>query len=314
MARPRAATDKQILAAADELAAEKGWKAVYAKEVREKLGLGGSLSTFTQIINTWRAERAESEDVEAPTAEIVEDRASVIDDGLSAVADALKTMRTTVTAEIDRAVADERKKSDRMRADEREVHEKTTAALRAEIEALQSENADLAEEAGFEATRADTAEDATTAASEEIDRLKQKITQLEETAAQVPELQQQIKDLYKAADDLKASTDAMIASAEAREESAQDARTVAEQKTEDLRIELKDVNSALSTVRTDLATAQAEKTRLSESVKEQMTRADLAEARVAPAQERADAAWGRVDELIAQMARKDEKDYKAKKA
>ena len=40
MARPRAASDEQIIATAEELAAEKGWKAVYGKEVREKLARG----------------------------------------------------------------------------------------------------------------------------------------------------------------------------------------------------------------------------------------------------------------------------------
>ena len=50
MARPRTASDEQIIATAEELAAEKGWKAVYGKEVREKLARGGSLSTFTQVI------------------------------------------------------------------------------------------------------------------------------------------------------------------------------------------------------------------------------------------------------------------------
>ena len=57
MARPRTASDEQIIATAEELAAEKGWKAVYGKEVREKLARGGSLSTFTQVINAWRAEK-----------------------------------------------------------------------------------------------------------------------------------------------------------------------------------------------------------------------------------------------------------------
>ena len=66
------------------------------------------------VINAWRAEKAENEEMEAPASEIVEDRASVLDDGLSAVADTLKSMRMAVTAEIDRAVTDERKKSDRI--------------------------------------------------------------------------------------------------------------------------------------------------------------------------------------------------------
>ena len=79
MARPRAASDEQIIATAEELAAEKGWKAVYGKEVREKLAQGSSLSTFTQVINAWRAEKATTnEEVKAHASEIVEDRASVL--------------------------------------------------------------------------------------------------------------------------------------------------------------------------------------------------------------------------------------------
>ena len=67
-------------------------KILNAKAVREKLARGGSLSTFTRVINAWRAEMAENEEVEAPASEIVEDRASVLDDGTSAVADTESTI------------------------------------------------------------------------------------------------------------------------------------------------------------------------------------------------------------------------------
>ena len=242
MARPRAASDEQIIATAEALADEKGWKAVYAKEVREKLARGGSLSTFTQVINAWRAKKAENEEVEAPASEIVEDRASVLDDGLSAVVDTLKSMRMAVTAEIDRAVTDERKKSDRIRADERDLYEKSTAILRAEIQALQSENADLAEEAGSEATLADTAENLAASKDETIDQLQQDIANLEEAAKQVPDLLFKIESLNSAVDDLKASTAAQIATAEDREKAASAAQAATEKKTEDLRGELKAVS------------------------------------------------------------------------
>ena len=308
MARPRAASDEQIIATAEELADEKGWKAVYGKEVREKLARGGSLSTFTQVINAWRAEKATTnEEVKALASEIVEDRASVLDHGLSAVADALKSMRMAVTAEIDRAVTDERKKSDRIRADERDLHEKSTAALRAEIEALQSENADLAEEAGSEATRADTAEDLAASNDETINQLRQDITNLKEVAEQVPELQSKIESLASAADDLKASTAAQVATAEDREKTAGVAQVAAEKRTEDLRDELKAVSSDLATARTDLATARAERSQSDEKLESAVT--DAAKER-----DRADAAWGRLENLISQMSGKDEADAEGNKA
>ena len=136
--------------------------------------------------------------MKVPASEIVEDRASVLDHGLSVVADTLKSMRMAVTAEIDRAVTDERKKSDRIRADERDLHEKSSATLRAEVEALQSENAALAEEAGSETTRADTAKDLAASNDETTKQLQRDITNLEKVAEQVPELQSKIESLAPA--------------------------------------------------------------------------------------------------------------------
>ena len=209
-------------------------------------------------------------------------------------------MRMAVTAEIDRAVTDERKKSDRIRADERDLHEKSTAALRAEIEALQSENADLAEEAGSEATRADTAEDLAASNDETINQLRQDITNLKEVAEQVPELQSKIESLASAADDLKASTAAQVATAEDREKTAGVAQVAAEKRTEDLRDELKAVSS-------DLATARAERSQSDEKLESAVT--DAAKER-----DRADAAWGRLENLISQMSGKDEADAEGNKA
>ena len=65
----------------------------------------GSLSTFTQVINAWRAEKATTnEEVKAHASEIVEDRASVLDHGLSAVADTLKSMRVTLNRLLQRSI------------------------------------------------------------------------------------------------------------------------------------------------------------------------------------------------------------------
>ncbi|WP_126623197.1 hypothetical protein [Oceaniglobus ichthyenteri] len=225
MARPRAASDEQIIEAADHLAAEKGWRTVYAKAVHEHMNVGGSLSTFTKVISAWRATKQEEEgDVEAPANEVVEDRASIIDEGLTSIAGALKAMRTAVTDEIDRAVADERKKSDRIRADERDLHEKQIAQLTATIDAISAENDGLATEAQEESTRADNAEDElqrVTARTEdqagEIQRLAQKI---KDDNATREALKSEIEALQKSALDLQAVSDAAVKKAEDRADQA----------------------------------------------------------------------------------------------
>ena len=322
MARQRAATDEQIIAAAEELAETKGWPNVYARAVHKHMNVGGSLSTFTQVINAWRAEKAAGEEAEQPTmTEIVEDRASVIDDGLSAVAEALKTMRLTVTTEIDRAVADERKKSDRVRADERELHEKKISEMNATVDAISAENSGLAEEAQSETARADTAEDAAEElalkTARQFDEVGDKIDDLEKEAAKVPGLQSEIDDLKKAAEDLRISSSAQIAKAEDREKSAIAATAAADKKVEDLRAELSSINSDLSTARTDLATARAERAQSDEKlqaalaqVTKEQQRATAAAEDASKDKERADAAWSRVDSLVEQMksTEKDESD------
>lgn len=225
MARPRAASDEQIIEAADHLAAEKGWRTVYAKAVHEHMNVGGSLSTFTKVINAWRATKQEEEgDVEASANEVVEDRASIIDEGLTSIAEALKAMRTAVTNEIDRAVADERKKSDRIRADERDLHENKVAQMTATIDAISAENDGLATEAQEESTRADNLEDElqrVTAQSEdqagEIQTLTQKI---KDDGATQKALKSEIEALQKSARDQQVASDAAVKKAEDRADQA----------------------------------------------------------------------------------------------
>ena len=263
MARPRAATDEQIIQVAEEIAAEKGWRNVYAKAVHEKMNVGGSLSTFTKAIAAWRSEKeADDQDQgeELTSGDVVDDRVSVIDESLSNVATVLKSMRDAVTKEIDRAVADERRKSDRVRADECELHERKMAERDATIDAI---NESLATEAQAEAERADAAEN-------EIDEMNSRIKLLEGEAAKIPEMSFQIETLTHEKEKIKADSEARIAEmqetsaaaiekAEAREAAVVTDKRATEQKLDENRKELQSINSELTIARSDLATVRAER-------------------------------------------------------
>ena len=308
MARPRAATDEQIIQVAEEIAAEKGWRNVYAKAVHEKMNVGGSLSTFTKAIAAWRSEKeADDQDQgeELTSGDVVDDRVSVIDESLSNVATVLKSMRDAVTKEIDRAVADERRKSDRVRADECELHERKMAERDATIDAISAENESLATEAQAEAERADAAEN-------EIDEMNSRIKLLEGEAAKIPEMSFQIETLTHEKEKIKADSEARIAEmqetsaaaiekAEAREASVVTDKRATEQKLDENRKELQSINSELTTARSDLATVRAERA-------QSCSRAEAAEKKIQDLasdivreRTRADEAWSRVDALTLEM-------------
>ena len=308
MARPRAATDEQIIQVAEEIAAEKGWRNVYAKAVHDKMNVGGSLSTFTKAIAAWRSEKeADDQDQgeELTSGDVVDDRVSVIDESLSNVATVLKSMRDAVTNEIDRAVADERRKSDRVRADERELHERKMAERDATIDAISAENESLAIEAQAEAKRADAAEI-------EIGEMNSRIKLLEGEAAKIPEMSSQIETLTHEKEKIKADSEVRIAEtqetsaaaiekAEAREAAVVTDKRATEQKLDENRKELQSINSDLTTARIDLATVRAERA-------QSCSRAEAAEKKIQDLasdiereRTRADEAWSRVDALTLEM-------------
>lgn len=316
MARPRAATDEQIIEAAEAIAAEKGWRNVYAKAVHERMDVGGSLSTFTKVINSWRAEKASTDtDEQKLEGEIVEDRVSVIDEGLQSVASMLKSMRDAVTAEIDRAVADERKKSDRVRADERELHEKKIAGMNAVIDEITSENDGLATEAQAEADRADTAENSFTEAQREISHMIDRLRDTEAEAAKIPALRSQIEDLISekekieadseaAITNMKSASEALVKKAEERERIALHDKKAIEEKLDRVTVELKAASADLATARADLATARAERSQADDRVKTAEKQINDLKAEIERERSRADDAWSRVDALTAEMKEK----------
>ena len=253
MARPRAASDEQIIETAEKLAETKGWRAVYARAVHEELGVGGSLSTFTTVVNRWRAEKESVvDDVnESPEGELVEDRKSVIDEGLASVAGVLKTMRDAVMVEIDRAVSDERKKSDRVRADERELHETKMKEMHAGIAELTSENDGLATEAQEESARADTAEEeigrlTKIAATSELEIASLK-SQVKELSGSENSLKEQVTELHGQIDDVKAEAKTTVEKAERREREVDGLYKRSLEEAANLRLELKDVNAEAQT-------------------------------------------------------------------
>ena len=209
MARPRKATDEDMITAAEALAEELGgWRKVFGSTVSSRLGVGGSLSTYTRVVSAWREEKAEAAATsgESPASEVVIDRASIIDEGLIEVGDTLKRLRETVTQEIERAVADERRKGDAIRTDERATHEKTVDAYREEVASLQEENSMLATEAGEEEARADTAENAVEAMTAEVEFFRIE-------AEKVPTLVDEVSAAKTAAEEAEKRADAAISKA-----------------------------------------------------------------------------------------------------
>lgn len=314
MARPRAATDEQIIEAAEQLAAEKGWQAVYAKAVHDRLGVGGSLSTFTTVVNAWRTEKEEAAgDEEKPSnAEIVEDRTTIIDESLSNVASVLKSMRDAVTCEIDRAVADERKKSDRMRADERDLHQVQVLELRQSNEALTSENDGLAAEAQEEAKRADTAEDKVSEMDAmltmHVAKIEKQEIQIKDSVANNEALKAEITALEAAAKEQKAASEMAVQKAEDRESAAITAQQKAEVRIEEVRKDLKSGTADLETARADLATERAKSSQMKSKLDEQQkvineydVKVKSLEAKIEKEKERTDKAWSRVEDLASQI-------------
>lgn len=302
MARPRAATDAEIIEAAEALAEAKGWRTVYAKTVHEHMGVGGSLSTFSKVVTAWRAEKAEAEKGEdQPTEEIVEHRASILDEGLSTVFDALKSMREAVTNEIDRAVADERRKSDRMREDEREMHGKQVAGLEEAIAALTAESEGLATEAQDEAHRAETAEDALAEMTQTAEQRQDQIDALHRNVAKMADVEAQLKDEIAAKDDAAKKDAAAIDKAEKREAEAVAAKTKAEAKVDELREELKTVNSELTAARSDLTLARSERAAAQEALSSAAIENEELKKSIDVERSRADDAWKRVDQLASEI-------------
>lgn len=209
MARPRKATDEEMIAAAEALAEEfGGWRKVFGSTVSGRLGVGGSLSTYTRVVNAWREKKAESTATsgENSASEVVIDRVSIIDEGLIEVGDTLKKLRESVTQEIERAVADERRKGDAIRADERSAYEKAVKGYKEEVASLQAENTMLATEAEEEEDRADTAENAFEAMTAEVDALRIE-------AAKVPTLVDEASSAKTAAEEAEKRADAAISKA-----------------------------------------------------------------------------------------------------
>lgn len=312
MARPRAATDEQIIAAAEEIAEEKGWRTVYAKSVHERLNLGGSLSTFTKVISKWRAEKEATEETsKQPEGEIVEVRATIIDDALAGVANSLKSMREVVTSEIDRAVADERRKSDAMRANEGDLHQSKINELNGIIQTITSENDSLATEAQEESHRAEAAEGALAEAKQVIitqrqiaDDLCQKAKILEEKVSELETNEGKLRDELS---DLNIK----IGKSEKREAIANEKNTqlekVRSEQSEDLRQlreELKAAYETVSTAKEKLTVTQSEKDVLQTEYKNTLnenkglkSRISTLEKEVTDEKIRADKAWAKIPTL-----------------
>jgi chromosome segregation ATPase len=306
MARPRAATDEQIIEAAEALAQEQGWHSVYAKAVHEHMGVGGSLSTFSKVIAKWRAEKEEAEKGEKkPSEEVVEHRSSVIDESLSSVAAVLKSMREAVTAEIDRAVSDERKKSDRVRADDREMHDKQVAALNETVSALTLESEVLATEAQEEAKRADTAEDALAEMTQTADEQKYQIEELEDKCGKMADVEAQLRAEIaakdKAAEKDREAHAAAVQKAEQREAAAEAAKSKAEATVDNLRDDLKKVNAELATARSDLTLARSERANADKLLEAASAEIEGLKESIKAEKSRADDAWERVDQLASEI-------------
>lgn len=309
MARPRAASDEEILAAAEDLAKEIGWQNVYAKTVHERMAVGGSLSTFSKLIKGWRASKeAEKGPQGAQVAEIIEDRASVLDDGLSDIMNTLKKLRDTVNAEIDRAVSDERRKSERLRADDKAGHDQAMEEIRARMEAMSIEIDGLVEEAGSEGARADQAEAQLVEMDGELNAARKLIASLKIEADKVPGL---VRDLTTARAEIeKVSADAetryeqvrrdareQIGKAEAREASAQKAIEARDAKIDKIERSLSQVTADLSAARSDLTAERAERSNTAGKLKSaEKTIEDLKKG-IDDERARADRAWDRVQEL-----------------
>jgi DNA repair exonuclease SbcCD ATPase subunit len=303
MARPRAATDEQIIEAAEELARELGWRKVYGSTVRDRMAVGGSPSTFIKVVNAWRAQREATEETgpNQNVAEVVGDRASVLDDGLSAIAATLKSLRDVVNAEIDRAVADERRKSDRLRADDRAAHEAAAADLRGQIATLASENEALATEAIAEAERADAAEIALDGARGEIAAASTQIDVLGAEAAKVPDLEGRLAVALQERQQMEAAAQAQLRKAEERESVALKTVDKRDRKVEALEQELVGLKADLATARSDLSDARTESVRAHEALAAATARSDDLKAGVEKERERGDSAWARVEILQTQL-------------
>lgn len=309
MARPRAASDEQILAAAEDLAKEVGWQNVYAPTVHTHMNVGGSLSTFSKVIKKWRAEKeAEEGSAETQIAEIVTDRVSIIDDGMAAIVETLKKLSETVNAELDRAVADERRKSERLRADDKAAHDKAMEDLRSRMDAMSIENDALAEEATSETDRADHAEEQAAELQTSLDEAYTKMKALDAEVARIPELEEQVRaaqgkafqakeEAQKQIADIKAEAQGQIEKAEAREAKALKDVETRDGKIESIEKSLSHVKEDLATARSDLTNARAERANADEKLNAANEEIAILKKEIETEKTRADRAWDRVQDL-----------------
>lgn len=307
MARPRNATDGDMIATAESLARELGsWRKVFGSTVAKRMGVGGSLSTYTDVMNEWRKKKAEGEEVSKKTSvsEVTTNRPCIIDDGITEIANTLNKMRETVTQDAERAVADERRKCDGIRKDERDTQEKIVAEYREELAGLQEENAMLSTEAQEEEARADAAEKA-------LEEMTKQAGVLRAEAEKVPALIDELSSARAAAEKAEKKADAAIAKAEAdfakaelRENTAVETSMAKGKTIENLWQEIKSVHVELSTTRSDLSAACAEiasKTRelnaATHAIEVAVKRAYDSEAAATEEKMRADNAWSQVEML-----------------
>lgn len=318
MARPRVATDEEIIAAAEEMAAEAGWRAIRGNNVRLKMDLGGSATTFIKVINEWRKEK-EAEELESTqevtTSEIVDDRGSAVDEGLLLLHEAAKKIRDDATREIDRAVSDERRKGDSIRSEERVSHEALVAELRVDIEALEGEGQVLTTETEVEIARADAAEEDLEQKALQITDLASKVKSLTSEADKVPGLVREVASLEEAASAARKKAETDVAKLEGRITKTEDREAKARQEISEkeeviveLRSDLKAVNADLSTARSDVTTARSERAasdRALEAAKlkigESKHRQDDTEKMVELERRRADEAWAQIQAMQTQI-------------
>lgn len=309
MARPRAATDEQIIEAAEDLAKENGWQNVYAPTVHSHMNVGGSLSTFSKVIKAWRLEKeAEAGSQEAQVAEIVRDRVSIIDDGMGAIVETLKKLSETVNTEIDRAVTDERRKSERLRADDKAAHDKAMEDLRARVDAMSAEIDALAEEAGSETDRADRAEEELEASKVSVNDLMEQLRDMSEELKKIPALEGQLKAAQNEVEKTKTETErriheiktdalGQIKKAEEREAKALAAVEAKDKKIEKIEGNLSQAKEDLATARSDLTNARSERSNTAEKLKSSEAEIIDLKKQIEDEKARADRAWDRMTEI-----------------
>ena len=320
MPRPQAVSNEEIIAAAEKLAQEIGLDRVYGATVRKALGRG-SISTLTPIVKEWRAKKEaeqQPQPIQVMDDEQGADRRTAADEIIASVGEALLKIRQAFLGEIDRAVAEERRRSERVREDDKQAYAIAAEALRTRISDLEEGLSATADEAGQEAQRADELEDLRDVLLRDKEDMQAEIqrqleviqNQREQISTQNlknialdetnTSLMAQIADLKARLEKMEARSEKDQARADAAESKAEDAEQRAEAVKLDAEFRCVEAEgNAQMAIEAHAKACKATEDDLRASI-EKMSAEHEAERQALS--EKSDKAWSKVEDLTAQIA------------